>query len=500
MNILDYAIVLTAFSTVDPMISQIEETIEEYVKDLHTINTAILSDGTYPWSQIRLSFPVLQRSLSLQTRLLTPISSLVIDFRNFTGHPMEPLQHLPNNTKKFIFLVDYENLKSIIKGMEDYEACNMLFLTINGTKLDKVKIKEPCKGIGAMPRNSRTKCVVNASVLSFPPATFYRSSTDIFGYEGLLFKTSAESLGLTVNYLNRSEKIGQADPPSAGALGDVVQKQSIATFGQLYSFQKRFWYLDLIQMCVDVDFSWAVPNQAGKAHPTWFIILVTEFSLTVWICLLLIYLTLVVTYFLMKDENMGTWSLGVFAVILGVPQSFEKNRAIMILVIIFGFTVTAHYKTMMSSKLTVPSPIPEIETNQELIDAGYRLLGIPSIGQIYRDISDGNPGDLVREEIANRYEPSVVDLKDHIFRIATMRDMAVTRSMDNIYYLSKLVGWLICTVFEVFTVIINTYNTTMQLQFLGNYAVGTFGENPTRPGHNCLENVNIVKMVSTWAT
>jgi len=436
-TILNYSLMLNLQF---PHANETESAIVEYMKDLHNFNAAIVTDDPIFWNDVHLPFPVLRSKLTPLQSLYMAMYVYILDLRNFEGIIINHLKLLQRNANtKFVAVVN-ENKNEIIEEMTKFGLCNILIISMNKTYFEDEIVYDPCRGIGGRPKDTDTECKENASVMSFPPATFYESPKAISGYEGLMFRTSCESYGLSMNYINRSEKIGQANPPAFGTLGDVVTGRSMAGFGVLYSLKIRYDYMDGIQMCADADFSWAVHSRAGKTHPTWFIVLVTEFSSTVWIWLLITYIMLVCSYFLSHNAKLSMWPFDILALIIGYPLEFENNKVFKILVIIFGFTVTAHYKTMMSSKLTVPTPIPEIDTNKELSETGLRLKGAPSLGFIFKGISEGNPDDPVSADIAARYENSMVELKYHLLRIAEKRDIAVTRSSDNIYYIAQKVG------------------------------------------------------------
>jgi len=109
------------------------------------------------------------------------------------------------------------------------------------------------------------------------------------------------------------------------------------------------------------------------------------------------------------------------------------------MVAIVGYVITAHYQTVMSSKLTVPEKIPEITTNFELIDSNLKLTGIPNIGLILKQISASRPNDKAVEEISKRYEADTGPIKDILLKIVTERKSAFTRTGDNMEYLAQQV-------------------------------------------------------------
>jgi len=432
-NILAILSIFNLTSEIAVHLELIEVSISKYLSDAQ--NVAVITDHIADWRDVKFSVPVQFMPLKEPEKISS--HSYIFDIRTEYTIAKSIKLIRRNSETKYVIVVSEEHHLAILQQVNEIGLCHVLVINIQAENISAEIVTNPCKGIGKSPTKV---CQFNVSALTVPPASFFLTESEVSGFEAILFKSVAEYLNLNVTFINGYENVGAADPPT-GVLGDVVLGKSIAAMGGFYSFASRFQFLDLHQSCYETRLTWAVPSHAGKQHPTWFVILVTEFSPIVWLFLLITLLSLVVYSMLAKweEKKASFWIFYAIALLLGVPQRERVCRIVIIASTFLGFVITSHYQTVMSSKLTVPAKIPEITSGKDLLESNLELLGLPSIKVILSDVINGNPGDQITTEILKRYKVQAVTTMDALVKIATDRNLAYSRTGENLEYLAQQV-------------------------------------------------------------
>jgi len=286
-------------SEISHHLQSFQKTMDAYLTEDITSCTLVTDDFS-DWKDV--TFPPLVQFSSFNCSVPITSKSYLFDVRK--NNEIEKCLKVTSISveTKFIIVVSEETHSRIVQQILTMNLCSVLVTTVTRDNLQTYKISDSCKGVGDGKNMTRKECLHNVSALSLPPASFFLEDGNVTGYEAVLFRTVANHMGLNVRFLNLFENVGTIEPPD-GALGDVIRGKSIATFGVLYPFASRFDYLDMIPSCYKSHITWAVPSQAGKRHPTWFVILVTEFSPSVWISLFLTFLVLVMGMTIVKYQK-----------------------------------------------------------------------------------------------------------------------------------------------------------------------------------------------------
>jgi len=399
---------------------------------METNGIMLFAEDLEPWKSIAMHFPLLICVENCTGFLSTSYySGAIVDVRN-TSEFLKSSIILSQKRISQLMVLGYEELDETM--LFSFKVCDIVILTIIAGELTVRRVFDPCHGIGTLNLRNQ-QCQVNISFLDFPPNVIFTGER-LSGFEGLMWQTTADHLGLLLNYVNRHESgWGAFDPPS-GLMGDIATGSSLAGVGALYPFVVRWEHAELVFGCCSVDLSWAVPSAAGKAQPTWFVVLFSELSPVVWYLTLLTLLALVIGSEILNSGNSSSSGMFfyVLALFIGVPQTLKINKGVSISIIVFGFLITSFYQSIMSSKLTVPAKHPEITTLEELAASGLRFIGPPSGGTIVHSASEAFPHNRAKKILSEKFEFSFIGLDEVLPMIAIGKDTAFIRHAANINY------------------------------------------------------------------
>lgn len=393
-------------------------------------NAALISNDLSAWRIVDFHTPLFIRSPDSNQTQDAFISGIILDNRNdddnFYNFNVLTRLKLNSDTKLAVVVSKNKNDVTVAEQLEGFKLCHVLVISVTVTGIKSYTfsdIKRHC----------------NVSFMNVPPNVFF-TEQKLAGSEGLMFQTVAEHEGISLVYVNRHEtEWGDFEPPS-GLLGDVGTGSSIAGFGALYPFSKRYKYTDMVFGCEVARFTWAVPSHAGRELPKWLLILTSELSLAVWLLTLLLYIILIpISRLSVRNRNLVYCAFHILALFLCVPQQFLLKRRLALFVLFFGFMFVAHYQTMMCSELTAPAETPEIWTLQDLAESRLRLLGPPKLAALVKDVANTS-GKLADLTISERYEATTLDQSDILPNIALQRDRAYLRHDAGIIYSSSQVS------------------------------------------------------------
>jgi len=400
--------------------------IEQYANGYMTgiNNIGIISNDLSTWSCQHLNYSFLIRSVTNEGYQALPLSGYILDIRGNNSINVIIGLLRKNADTRFVIVSEMDELTIIENEIDHIQLCHVLIVVTNGNDAETRNFN--CAKISAV-----------LSFLHIPPAVIAKDDK-LMGYEAMMFQTIAKTIGLNLSFVDRHEvEIGQPTPPD-GLLGDVWTGQSVAGLGTLYAFYDRFLHLDIVFSCTTVELSWAVPINAGKSQPTWALVFISEFSGIVWTLLLVTYLGLVMwSLILVTEEKYIELPFYILALIIGAPVIRKLPKVVYGFIIIFGFLMTSHYHTIMSSKLTVPPKISQIRSTKDLVESDLRLLGVPSLAAVVKNVASASPNDPFKRMVHQKYEPKAVDVVDILKTIVQKRDVAFLRTGENMYYRSK---------------------------------------------------------------
>lgn len=429
--ILSFA-VMRIFSESLPHWTKIQVAIDSYLESVP--NAALLSNQIESWEDFRFSWPIEIRRLDGQTAgPKVTAKAFILDNRSIDWKPelLKPLQR--NADSKYVIVTTQDKAESVSDVVIRFGLCKVLLVSIQTDDIEVKELLDPCRGIGGLPEKGHF-CKANVSFFDYPPDIVFTGHR-LLGTEGLMIQTVADHLSIELHYINRHEiEFGEFDPPS-GLNGDVASGRSIVGLGVLYATHARFVYVDFAFGCGYTQWAWAVPLHAAPRPPTWFVILVSEFSPIVWMGMLVVYLILlpVAILFEWKSKWRAPWPFHLLALLLGVPQQILLQRILSLAIVVFGFLVTSHYQAMMGSKLTAPAKIPDITSLKQLAESELRLLGPGVIGMILNVSANAFPEDQTKYALSSRYEPTTKSLDELLPRIVQHRDIAYHRHRNFVF-------------------------------------------------------------------
>lgn len=439
-KILSYLMINLYFESF-PHLSKIQSVTETYLQSVHS--AALISNDLPHWKDAQFSFPLEIRNLENITELTQSGEAFIMDLRGYRWSQkyLQPLKRSADS--KFVIITAEKNVKLLSDSLIRLGLCHAMVLNILKDDVEVTELKDPCRGIKGKPEKSLS-CKANVSFFDYPPDIVFDGSR-LSGTEGAMAQTALDHLGFKLFYVNRHETFfGEYDPPS-GLYGDMITGSSLAGLGVLYPLYERWDHMDMIFGCGYTQLSWAVPAGAAPRQSTWSVILVSELSLTVWICLAVAYLALIPVAIIInwKSRKYSTWPFHIFALILGVPQKLLLSRSLALAIVFFGLLVSAHYQAMMGSKLTAPAKIPEISTLEELADSGLHLKGPPIVGIFLNLSSAAHPDIVALFKISSRYEPTLQELNELLPRIIDRRDSAYLRHRTFVHNYVEKVSFLL---------------------------------------------------------
>lgn len=435
-----FSYILMVNTTYDsiPHAAKIQPVMQNYFSAAKS--AALVSNDPNAWNEVSFPFSLIITRLDRINNKIPVTDAFILDFRDgFDDSFIKQLNWRLGT--KFLVLTVQEETKPVSEALISYGLCQSTVVSILVDNIAVTIPLDPCKGIGNYPAGKQL-CRGNVSFMDFPPNIIF-SEERLLGYEGLAVEAVADHLGIELSYINRHEvEWGHFDPPS-GLEGDVATGRSLMGIGALFEFPERAEKGEIFVSCTSMQLSWAVPVGAGPVHPTWFIVLVSELSVTVWMSTLAVYLALIPISMLLdrKSENFTQWPFHNFALVLGSPQRLTQQKTFTISIVFFGFILTSYYQTMMSSKLTAPPKIPDISTMEELLKSGLTLTGPQNAGNILKTFANEG-SDKVMERLSAGYHATNMDLTEALLKMAHNRNLAFFRHGHNMIYHAQRVSLL----------------------------------------------------------
>ncbi|KAL0278995.1 UNVERIFIED_CONTAM: hypothetical protein PYX00_000648 [Menopon gallinae] len=125
----------------------------------------------------------------------------------------------------------------------------------------------------------------------------------------------------------------------------------------------------------------------------------------------------------------------LFGSCLGIPikvRQFLTQRIAVISWIIFTFIITVAYRSSMGSKLTVPTPDPDINTFKDLLKSHLELTGYNNMLRLMQ-YNDSEPEIKL---MAERFTVTYFDIDQAVHDIARLRNIAYVRHVSTFVYYS----------------------------------------------------------------
>lgn len=295
-------------------------------------------------------------------------------------------------------------------------------------------------------------CVINITVVDLPPTVIFpnkesrNGTSEASGVEALILIEIAKKLNFRPNFAvaRDGQAWGWIEPEPHGVVGEVFQRKSQIGFGLLASTLERYEYLDMSfpTSCLVECVSWAVPLGAGKFQPTWIYLLVNEFSLDIWCCMMAAFVfTIAALRILSKNSEhdqykyneIGKTILYIFQSSLGVAARSPKSIALRIVFLgwlWYSFIVYTCYQSSMGSKLTVPIRRPDINTFRDLLESNLHFTGFYNT---FRLLNPGE-GETDVKAIQKRLEPTDYGLTEAVDKIVFDRNIAYMRESTTFMY------------------------------------------------------------------
>ncbi|KAK6624953.1 hypothetical protein RUM44_011817 [Polyplax serrata] len=297
------------------------------------------------------------------------------------------------------------------------------------------------------------RCPVNVTIVDLSPVTIFtdeygnNSSSRLGGIEGNLLHEVATRLNFNATYAIALDGIGWGwiRPSPSGAVGEVYTGRSDFATGLLAPTIERYEALDLSmpysgRECI----TYGVPKGAGVRTPDWITILTFEYTPITWFLIFLSCVFLFCVFYTMnKYSKMKLFFrtsdifLYQFSSCLGLPIKIPNYLFIRLTVltwIIFTFVTTVAYKSSISSKLTVPKEVPDINTFDELLRSHLQLTGYNNMFRLLQY----NGSEPVIKKMEERFKITDFDIKYAIDLIARERKIAYVRHTSSFLYYSLM--------------------------------------------------------------
>lgn len=263
------------------------------------------------------------------------------------------------------------------------------------------------------------------------------------GIEGELMRVMGEVLNFTGTYKNRHEvEWGGFDPPT-GLLGDVFSGTSEIGFGVLFSFASRYPFLDVAAAhSVDECIGWVVPKGAGKNEPKWIQNFFMEFDHWMWISLAgSLFVVLSYSLILHRFDFHFLPLMDLYSAFLGYPIIDTVNsdyvRMFLCSWLWYSYLLTTAYKSSMSSLLTAPNPLKDIETLKDLSTSDLHLTGPFNALKVVEMAAEEELGNT-QKTIASRFEISNKSVIETLVRMVRFKDVAFIRHVSTFKYMSMM--------------------------------------------------------------
>ncbi|KAK6630514.1 hypothetical protein RUM43_014499 [Polyplax serrata] len=297
------------------------------------------------------------------------------------------------------------------------------------------------------------RCPVNVTIVDLSPVTIFtdeygnNSSSRLGGIEGNLLHEVATRLNFNATYATALDGIGWGwiRPSPSGAVGEVYTGRSDFATGLLAPTIERYEALDLSmpysgRECI----TYGVPKGAGVRTPDWITILTFEYTPITWFLIFLSCIFLFCVFYTMNKYSKtklffrtSDIFLYQFSSCLGLPIKIPNYLFIRLTVltwIIFTFVTTVAYKSSISSKLTVPKEVPDINTFDELLRSHLQLTGYNNMFRLLQY----NGSEPVIKKMEERFKITDFDIKYAIDLIARERKIAYVRHTSSFLYYSLM--------------------------------------------------------------
>lgn len=296
-------------------------------------------------------------------------------------------------------------------------------------------------------------CPVNVTVVDVKPQVFFQDECSCngthqtSGIEGNIMKEIGKKLNMELMYVTAVDGIGWGwiEPKPSGVVGEVYTGRSEFGIGLLAPTVERFENLDLsVHYNGHECITYGVPKGAGAKQPAWIMILIFEFEGIMWFLIILVFIFVLFQFELINKalklslfRNNFDFFMYLFGACLGTPVKVQESftqRITVISWIIFTFIITVAYRSSMGSKLTVPTPDPDINTFKDLLKSNLRLTGYNNMLRLMQ-YNDSEPEIKL---MAERFEVTYFDIDQAVYDIARHRNIAHVRHVSTFLYYSLI--------------------------------------------------------------